>query len=575
MRQSDVVTKSFARNIWGLLAFAILAGFVIAPIDAHARVEPWRITKETWTESDERGFQEFVAALGEADCWSVNSCFNSSANPYRHTHGRMTFRADCADLPYLLRAYYAWQNGLPFTYQNGVVPRSGWSRDYRYTRGGNRVVSRKDVPATANGVNAQSIMVDLRTAISTASFRHDASSDEFNLFTDMYSPALNRDAIVPGTSIYDVNGHVVVVWRVEDDGRILTLSAHPDNSVSRSFYGRNFLRTHPRMGTGFKQWRPIRLVGASRLANGTLVGGRIEPTVNDAIPTFSMEQYIGTNGDPDNRAGFDAWRQASFVRNGEALDYYHYVRAVMARGNLRMEPVREMRSAMRSLCFDIRARSQAVDAAISNGIDRMSPPDKLPANIYGTFGYWEMYSTPSRDARLKTSFKEMRDHIEALINMNNQGASTVLYEGTDIVGDLIRTYDEESQRCVTSYRRSNGQSVALSIEDVRERLFDISFDPYQCAERRWGARDPEELSSCRDGAVKTRWYQAQRFLRNQIDRTYDAFMGYSPAELEAGPHTLQSGRGVASPPDVDVRTYLMSLRGTAQASAAAPATPIP
>lgn len=532
-----------------------------------APVEPWRITKETWSEEDERGYSEFVELIGGADCWNVDDCFDSHANPYRVRHGNIRFRADCADFPYLFRAYYAWMNGLPFAYQNGILPQSGRTRDIRYTRGGNRVVARSSIPATANGINARSVFVDLQSAISSGSFRLHANANDKRNFTDMYSPRIGRDTIRPGTSIYDANGHVVLVWRVEDDGRVLTLSAHPDNSVSRSFYGRNFLRTHPRLGAGFKDWRPIRLVGATRASNGALVGGHIEALPNEALADFSLEQYVGTETVDTSKRTFDQWRQASFVQNGENVDYYHYVRNAMAKGDLVMNPVNELRSSMRSICYDIRARKQAVEAAIENRIDKQPAPPRLPHNIYGTFGYWEFYSTPSRDARLKTALKEQRDHIEVLIGLQQQGSPSVEYGGANLIGDLLAAYDEESQRCVTTYVRSNGTRVNMSIHDIVGRIYDLSFDPYQCVERRWGAQTAEERSSCQDTADKTVWYNAQRFLRNQIDRTYDVQMSYTPSELEAGPHGLLTGRGVAEGPDLDVRAMLERMRNGARAAA--------
>ena len=116
---------------------------------------------------------------------------------------------------------------------------------------------------------------------------------------------------------------------------------------------------------------------------------------------------------------------------------------------------------------------------------------------------------------------------------------------------------------------SDGRTVPLSIEMAIARLYDLSFDPYQCVERRWGApenSDGEEGASCRDGALKTRWYEAERTLRNQIDRTYDVDMGYSAAELARGPWGPRTGRGVAEGPEVDVKAYLTGLvaRRTAQ-----------
>jgi len=85
----------------------------------------------------------------------------------------------------------------------------------------------------------------------------------------------------------------------------------------------------------------------------------------------------------------------------------------------------------------------------------------------------------------------------------------------------------------------------------------MSFDPYQCVERRWGATDPVELSTCRDGNFKQAWYAAEQNLRNQIDRTYEAEMDFTLDELR----TPGPGKGIAAPPDIDVRAYLVSVQG--------------
>jgi hypothetical protein len=86
----------------------------------------------------------------------------------------------------------------------------------------------------------------------------------------------------------------------------------------------------------------------------------------------------------------------------------------------------------------------------------------------------------------------------------------------------------------------------------------MSFDPYHCVERRWGATDANELSTCRDGLLKREWYAAEQNLRNQIDRTYDAQMDFTLDELrEPGP-----GKGIPAPPDIDTRAYLVSAVGT-------------
>ena len=48
------------------------------------------------------------------------------------------------------------------------------------------------------------------------------------------------------------------------------------------------------MGSGFKNWRPSKLVGATRAPDGTLVGGRIALAANVQISDFALTQYFGT-----------------------------------------------------------------------------------------------------------------------------------------------------------------------------------------------------------------------------------------------------------------------------------------
>jgi len=553
-RMSDMSrprVRRLALNPLVSMALAIVGAAAILLSTAGAadaaRSSKWVITKDHWTESDERGFSEFVTALGEADCYTMNDCLKSPANPYRMTDPWVKWFADCADMPYMLRAYYAWKNGLPFSHQTAMMSGDGPGSDIRYSLSGNQVVARRDV---RTGMNAVSFIRNI-PVISTGMYRHHAAADGTTYFTDHYSPKINRDTIRPGTVVYDVNGHVTMVYKVTEDGRVLTLAAHPDQSLSRSYFGRNFLRTQAALGTGFKNWRPIKLVGYKRAANGTLYGGKVVAVPNSELPDYSLDQYAGTEV-----LNFTKWYEPSFEVKGQKLNYYEWVRASLSTGDLRYRPVRELRAMLTSLCQDSAARRHAVDIAIKRGINRYNQPSRLPDNIYGTTGIWESYSTPSRDARLKTSFKETFDLVQKLLDMHAAGDPKLSYDGTDLAADLLAAFYEESHACEITYRRTNGVQVRLNLEDIMNRLWDMSFDPYHCIERRWGAQDPVELASCRDGATKTAWYDAERHLRYQIDRTYDVDMGHDLAGLQRPGRGLYTGRGVDSPPDVNIPALL-------------------
>src|SRR5690348_384011 len=56
------------------------AGTVQQAIVAGYSPSTYQIRYDRWTEADERGFGEFVAGLGNADCHTVNACLHSAGN---------------------------------------------------------------------------------------------------------------------------------------------------------------------------------------------------------------------------------------------------------------------------------------------------------------------------------------------------------------------------------------------------------------------------------------------------------------------------------------------------------------
>jgi hypothetical protein len=559
-------------------SFIIIFGFIfglittsIAPISAFAQevVRPdqgvrWHILKTQWDAEDELAFSRFVAAIGESGCRTADQCFKSEANPYRATDPRGSrFRADCADFPMQLRAYFAAKKGLPFSFAVRVdrADSADRGRNIRYTAHGNRVVERMDIvvsnPRSAPLITRILSLIGGR--VSSAVYRINPLRPEpAGLFMDTYPVRVDRTTVRPGTVLYDPNGHVAIIYRVGEDGRVFFMDAHPDNSITRGTFSARFARGRPTMAGGIKNWRGQRLEGATLdPATQTYLGGRIVATqALDALPDFSLEQYTGTEHADANR-----WREAQFLLNGEALSYHDFVRSRLVSGEFRLNPVTEIRNLAQDLCTDLQDRVAAVDAAVAAGLPRTRHPDRLPDNIYGTNEMtWETYSTPSRDARLRTAMAEARARVEQLFEMRRTGDARLVYAGNEraMARDMLRAFYTVAEACPVVYRRSNGVNQTIRFVDALDRAYGFSFDPYHCVERRWGATAAEELSSCTDNAINTAWYEAEQVLRNQLERTYDQPMGWSLAELQRlNPAVAGVGVMTIDRPSLDIEEALL------------------
>jgi hypothetical protein len=507
----------------------------------------WRIVKDHWSVADEQGFGGFVAAIGASNCSSSESCLRDPANPYRATDKRfLDIDVDCAKWPYLLRAYYAWKNGLPFSYVSAV---SGSGGDLRFTKTANRAVDRRDLVDRGEGIDAPHAIREMLDDVFSATYRTDASEHR-GILSDFYAPALQPGSIHPGTVIYDINGHVGIVWKVDGDGRIYYMDAHPDFTVTRSVYGAQFGQSPMRLGGGLKNWRPFELKAYRKDGEGHLIGGHTAFAENDQIGDFSLVQYTGTEPNPTRDV-----KMARFFYNGEELGFYEYVRVAVSGGKMSFSPIYELKATMKTLCNDLGDRAQYVDLDIKDGVANRPHPERLPDNIYGSDdGDWESYATPSRDARIKAGFVQFYQDLSQMIDMWVHRDGRIVYDGYDLRADLLKAYQAQSKACTITYLNSAMHPVALNFDDMMHRLFAMSFDPYDCIELRWGAVGAER-ASCPDGKAKLRWYEAEQRLRNNPDRTYDIQMGFDLDELNR--HV--KGTGIDTPPPIDIRALIESM----------------
>ncbi len=458
-----------------------------APVDP--RVSPWSVLMplawpaiNEWTPRMEREYGEFVAGIGRAvaarRCRRLAECLRlPEANvtyDARYDAGLRTV-GDCADLPYLLRAYFAFKRRLPFAFVSRV--RGHGRRDARYMSDV-RPVRWHDWRDHHTPAGLFSVMGDL---VHSGMYRLAPEIET----GDFYPAAIRRGSVRPGTMFYDPNGHVLVVADVRDDGAVFMIDGHPDGSVTYRRFGAAIVLGGRSQGGGFQNFRPVRVV-AQQLVRAS----------NASIPDFDGDRQ---------------WDRTQWIAPTGNGDYHAWVRASLTAAGATRDPVREFREQIDGLCRDFADRVTAVQFALDAGIQRRAHPSAFPWNIYGAMGDWELYSTPSRDARLRASLREAYQTAQAI---PVDGPLRVSFR--DVYMERTRQPD-----CQFAYINSAGASVTMTFAQVLERIYAMSFDPYHCPELRWGAAEGSpELATCPDDANKRWWYRSETRLRRAIDRDY-------------------------------------------------------
>jgi len=464
--------------------------------------ESWPVA-DRWSPRVEEDYARFIEHFGRAvrdrRCGRVDRCLRDPSVNLLYdpvTDARLRLNVDCADLPYVLRGYFAFKRRLPFGFVSAI--RGTYSARARYVLGVRPVAWRS---WRQYRTPREAIVAALDT-VWTIMYRTPPEVER----SDYYPVQIRRGALRPGSIYYDPNGHVLVVSEVRDDGQIYLMDGHPDGSLTWKRFGAAFALGTRRLGGGFKNHRPLRID-----AQGAL----------EWVP----------NAELTDRDDAQQWDRAQWVHAGQAVTYPEWVRSQLAREGAAIDPVVDFREQVEALCRDVSDRVEAVEMARAAGIHRQRHPGFLPWNIYGTTGDWETWSTPSRDARLKTSVQEVSGVLDALP------------PDSPLRPRLRAVWLEVTAQpaCSFQYTNSVGAPVRLGFNDVLDRLFALSFDPYHCPELRWGAPEGSaERATCPDDHTKRSWYRDERRLRNRLERVYGV-----PTPTRDGPDT---------PPPIDPRT---------------------
>jgi hypothetical protein len=484
------------RNAWDRTTENLFSAWVEKLFDAPLDAEPSWTALHLVLRDKSRNFLFNYLGLGEDQMGIV-------------------IRPDCADLPYFLRAYFAFKMGLPFGYSKcsrgggGHPPKcfAWWNihtlepanhpdpaaeRADQPVPGLAPVAARTTSPATPPSWPVQSPDAAKRLGLATAfgkylqgpladgvhsgTGRTSAADDN----TDYYPVPLKEETLRPGTVYADPYGHVLMIARrlAQTDteaGVIFAVDAQPDGTVARKrFWRGNFLFAQDQaLGSpGFKRFRPIvreKSGSMRRLTNA-------EIAKNPQYADFSLDQ---------TRLGVE--------------DFYDRMEDVMSPSPL--DPLHAMKETITALEEQVKARVTSVENGRKfQGSGRGDADMPEGATIFETTGAWEDFSTPSRDLRLLIAIDVVRGFPDRVARRPERYAMPAGKSVAAVKTELDGVLASELASRKFPYTRSDGSPWTLALRDVLDRAaaLEMAYNPNDCVELRWGASEKgDEATTCR------------------------------------------------------------------------------
>jgi hypothetical protein len=492
--------------------------------------------RDTWNRANENLFAAWLEKLFDdpldaAPSWpALHEVLRDRSRNFLFNHlelgedeMRMVLRPDCADLPYFLRAYFAFKMGLPFGFSKctrgggGKAPHCPqWFSIQNAEKarpappapvslpappvqeqssgfaarlfGGSSASSAPAAAAAPAPVSAPApkrlglaaSFGDFSRIVADSVHSGSARTAAADNNTDYYPVALTQETLRPGTVYADPYGHILMIVRrvpqtPDSAGIILAVDGQPDGTVARKrFWRGNFLFAQdPALGgPGFKRFRPV-VAGKNgalrRLSNEEIAANR-------QYGDFSLDQSrLGTE---------DFYDRMDDVMSPEPLD-----------------PLRAMKEAITSLEEQVKTRVTSIENGRkfqNSGKGEASMPDG-PA-IFETTGAWEDFSTPSRDLRLLIAIDVVRGFPDRVARRPERYAMPVGRSVADVKAELQSVLASELATRKFSYPRSDGSPWTLAIKDVTDRVteLEMAYNPNDCVELRWGApARSDEASTCK------------------------------------------------------------------------------
>jgi hypothetical protein len=477
-------------------------------------------TRNVWSPGFENLYsawvqQLFDARLDEQPSWNaLHEVLRDPTRNFLHDYNgqaeddqNVSFRPDCADLPYFLRGYFAFKLGLPFGWSlcrgqppacadfatqsepfpepedvdAGAGPKAKALEEVATAAA---TLALGEMPAWADPnrpdsgpweTNIRRLGEFLRTTLADETTSGEGRTPSDDETGDYYPVKLAVESLRPGTIFADPYGHVLVIARrvpqtPTTGGILFAVDGQPDGTVARKrFWRGNFLFVvDPSIGAaGFKRFRPI----VRDYRNNAWRTAK-----NNELPDYSPTDQYG---------------------NG-VEGFYDKMDDVLSPAPL--DPTQALLETIDALEEQVKTRAHSVDNGrkfLASG----NPQAEMPhgATIFETQGAWEDFSTPSRDLRLLIAVDVARALPGRVARRPERYRMPAGASPEAVRAQLEVRLAKDLKERTFEYTRTDGSPWKLSLQDVvdRQAALEMAYNPNDCVEARWGAPEGSpEASTC-------------------------------------------------------------------------------
>lgn len=404
---------------------------------------------------------------------------------------------DCAKFTAFIPAYYAYRRALP------------WMTSYVTPEHGDiRTSDRNFVSGCSNSFQAGSptgYLYEITQGFSSGNYRVNLTGKNAEL-SDTAPVSISHETLIPGCMNY-VDGHCLILAKVTEYGELRFINASMDNTHDIYTYnGMNTVCGITPRGSGvedewdgcFQGLRVLRFPIAETNGKGQVIRVRRRTNAELTEFGFSTEQYERVK---------EMYESHHIEFGGMKPQSLHdYIRLKMKTTD-RIVPLKFMEEYVDEILEAYKARATFVNdcwkEVLRNG--PIAFPENQPKdNIFQATGRWEEWSSPSSDVDRRNKYFYLADWCDFAIRMYAVMPNFLDFAGLENYNiktqeDLAKAFVAEKNRLFAEhsldYTRSTGDKATITLTDIENRLYDLSFDPNHPPELRWGAPEgsPERV----------------------------------------------------------------------------------